>query len=75
MLMSSNTAELVGDIHRLINEAKSGLATTVNSALTILYWRIGQRIHTEILKGERAEYGEQIVVTLAKQLEIKHGRG
>ena len=28
-----------------------------------------------MLKGERAEYGEQIVATLAKQLETGYGRG
>jgi len=41
----------------------------------MLYWRIGRRIHTEILRGERAGYGEQIVAMLARQLEIDHGRG
>lgn len=72
---SISASSLVSDIRNLINEAKLGLAATVNSALTMLYWRIGQRIHNEILKGERAEYGEQIVMTLAKQLEADHGRG
>jgi len=66
---------LVADIRTLINEAKSGLAVTVNSTLTTLYWRIGRRIHDEILKGARAVYGEQVVATIAKQLEAKHGRG
>lgn len=68
-------SELVGDIHGLIVEARAGLACTVNAALTMLYWRIGQRIRLEILKEERAEYGERIVVSLARQLEIQHGRG
>jgi predicted nuclease of restriction endonuclease-like (RecB) superfamily len=66
---------LLTDIRLLINEAQAGLAATVNSALTMLYWRIGQRIHTEILQGERASYGEQIVASLAQQLEAGHGRG
>lgn len=57
------------------NALCSGLAATVNSALSLLYWRIGQRIRTEVLKGERAGYGEQIVSTLARQLEAEHGRG
>lgn len=41
----------------------------------MLYWRVGQRIRSEVLGGERAEYGEQIVVSLAQQLEAEHGRG
>lgn len=71
-IMSTN---LVGDIRRLIGEARTGLAATVNSALTMLYWRIGRRICAEVLQGERAGYGEQIVVSLARQLEADHGRG
>lgn len=66
---------LVDDIHCLIHETKSILASTVNSALTILYWKIGHRIHTEILNRKRAEYGEQVVKELAEQLETKYGRG
>ena len=66
---------LLHDIRQLIEDSRSRLAVTVNSALTLLYWNIGQRIHSEVLKGERAEYGEQIVATLAKQLETGYGRG
>jgi predicted nuclease of restriction endonuclease-like (RecB) superfamily len=66
---------LLGDVRRLILDAQSALAVTVNSALTLLYWRIGQRIRTEVLKGQRAGYGEQIVSTLSSQLEAEHGRG
>lgn len=68
-------ATLVSDIRKLITEARAGLAATVNSALTMLYWRIGQRIRTQVLQGGRAEYGEQIVNSLARQLEADHGRG
>lgn len=66
---------LVNDIRQLIDSSRAQLATTVNSALTMLYWHIGQRIQTEVLQGQRAEYGEQIVSTLAKQLEADYGRG
>lgn len=66
---------LINDINRLIHDAKSELAATVNSTLTTLYWRVGQRIYTEVLNGKRAEYGDQIVTTLAQQLETEHGRG
>ncbi|WP_253306834.1 PDDEXK nuclease domain-containing protein [unidentified bacterial endosymbiont] len=69
------SSKLISDISQLIDEAKTGLAATVNSSLTLLYWRIGQRIQAEVLNGERAEYGEQIVITVAKRLEIEQGRG
>lgn len=70
-----NADALAGDIRRLISEARAGLAVTVNAALTMLYWRVGLRIRSEVLGGERAEYGEQIVVSLSRRLEAEHGRG
>ena len=66
---------LVADIRQLIEISRTELAVTVNSTLTLLYWQIGQRIHSEVLQGERAGYGEQIVLTLSRQLETDYGRG
>lgn len=74
-LNNGNTTQLLGDIRQLIEASRRELAVTVNSSLTLLYWHIGQRIHGEVLKGERAGYGEQIVSSLAKQLEAEYGRG
>ncbi|HGN0997924.1 TPA: YhcG family protein, partial [Pseudomonas aeruginosa] len=37
------------------------------------YWRIGQRIHTQVLEGRRADYGEEVVSTLAAQLVKEYG--
>lgn len=59
----------------MIEEARSAVAVTVNAGLTILYWQIGKRINEEILRGERAEYGEEIVATLSRQLVEAYGRG
>lgn len=72
---SPTDQQLLGDIRTLIEQGRQQLATTVNSALTILYWQIGQRIQHEVLQGERAAYGEQIVSTLSRQLEQEYGRG
>jgi len=66
---------LISDVRQLIESSRTQLASTVNSALTLLYWQIGQRVLNEVLQGERAEYGEQIVSTLAVQLESDYGRG
>jgi len=43
--------------------------------LTLLYWRVGGRIHREILGNRRAGYGKAIVSTLSKQLTIDYGPG
>jgi predicted nuclease of restriction endonuclease-like (RecB) superfamily len=43
--------------------------------LTILYWQIGNRIHQDILKEKRAEYGEEILPTLSAKLVPEFGNG
>lgn len=64
---------LLGDIRALIDTARQRAAVAVNSELSMLYWRIGQRIHTQVLSGQRAGYGEEIVSTLAAQLVRDYG--
>lgn len=58
----------------MILQARESVARAVNSGLTLLYWQIGNRISREVLRGQRAEYGKQIVVSLARQLEREYGR-
>ena len=64
---------LLGDIRALIEAARQRAASAVNSELTMLYWRIGQRIRTQVLEGRRADYGEEVVLTLAAQLVKEYG--
>ena len=66
---------LLKDLRELIAEARQDVARQVNSALVLLYWRMGKRIRQDILKEKRAEYGEQIVATLSRQLVIEFGNG
>lgn len=67
--------ELLTDIRTVIERARQQAITAVNAGQTCMYWRIGQRIHTELLGGERAAYGAQIVATLSRQLVQEYGRG
>ncbi|MDI3979992.1 PDDEXK nuclease domain-containing protein [Pseudomonas aeruginosa] len=66
---------LLGDIRALIEASRQRAASTVNAELTLLFWQIGQRIHMEVLAGQRAGYGEEILPTLAEQLARDYGRG
>jgi hypothetical protein len=50
-------------------------AAAVNIGLTLLYWRLGDRIRREVLGFERAAYGEQIVATVSHELATEFGRG
>lgn len=63
------------DIRQMIEATRTQVAVTVNSAMTLMYWHIGDRINREVLGGERATYGKQIVETLALNLTKEYGRG
>ncbi|MEW6126918.1 MAG: DUF1016 N-terminal domain-containing protein [Acidobacteriota bacterium] len=66
---------LLGDIRQLIDEARRQVAQAVNAGTVMLYWQIGSRIRSEILNFKRAEYGEEIVSTLSRQLTAAYGKG
>jgi len=63
------------DIRQLIELARQRAAAAVNAELALLYWQIGRRIQIEVLQGQRAEYGKQIITTLAQQLTADYGKG
>lgn len=64
---------LMQDLRQIIEQAKGHVAATANYALTMMYWHIGNRINTEVLDNQRAEYGKQIVSQVATQLQIEYG--
>ncbi len=67
--------ELLTDIRQLIDTARDRAAAAVNAELSLLYWQIGKRIHTEILQSKRAEYGAEIIKGLANTLMLEYGKG
>ncbi|GHU04266.1 DUF1016 domain-containing protein [Betaproteobacteria bacterium] len=68
-------SNLLTDIRGLIESSRQRVAVGVNAELSLLYWNVGKRINDEILGNERAEYGKQIVVSLARQLTAEYGKG
>ncbi|NCC49731.1 MAG: DUF1016 domain-containing protein [Spartobacteria bacterium] len=72
-LPSSQTNALLQDLKKLIERGRHQAVAAVNSALTVTYWHVGKRINEEVLHGERAEYGKQVVVSLAKELSALYG--
>lgn len=67
--------DLLGDLRKLIDQARESAAVTVNATLTMLYWQVGIRLRTEVLNDERAEYGQKIVATVSRQLTMEYGKG
>lgn len=66
---------LVTDLRQLILNAREQVARAVDSGLVLLYWSIGNRIRTDVLKEKRADYGKQIVSAVGRQLADEFGDG
>jgi len=66
---------LFSEIKKLIEESKKSVAVSVNSEITLLYWKIGRRINEEILNNQRAAYGKKVVKHLSDHLAAEFGRG
>jgi len=66
---------LLADIRELIESSRQRVAVGVNTELSFLYWSVGKRINEEILGEERAEYGKQVLASLARKLTEEYGTG
>ncbi len=65
---------LLLDLKVLIEKGRNQAVAAVNSALTVTYWHVGRRINEEILHGQRAEYGKQVVESMAEELVLQYGK-
>ena len=70
----SVSQSLIEDLRQIIEQARGHVAATANYAQTMMYWHIGERINREVLGNQRAEYGKQIVATVARQLQEEFGK-
>lgn len=70
---TKSESNLVKDILQLIANARVRVAAAASVGVATLYWHIGERINREVLGNQRAEYGKQIVSTLATQLKREYG--
>ena len=66
---------LVSDLRQLIADARRHATSVVNITLTLLYWKVGDRIRRDLLENERARYGEKILATVSQELMNEFGRG
>jgi hypothetical protein len=70
------TAQYITDIKQIILSARAKTFTAVNSAMVEAYWLIGKRIIEEEQQGkQRAEYGQEIIKNLSKELKSEFGTG
>ncbi len=67
---------ILSGVVELLDAARRTSARAVNSIMTATYWEVGRRI-VELEQGgeKRAEYGEELLTRLAKDLTSRFGRG
>ena len=69
-------ATLVPEIRDLVQQSREYVAATANLALIWLYWNVGRLITIDIQKNvRRANYGDELMSSLAQQLSDQLGRG
>jgi DUF1016 N-terminal domain len=68
-------SNLLTELRGLIGRARQYLAQAANSTLTLLYWHVGRRVHRNILTGQCASNGEEILPTLSTQSLCDYGQG
>ena len=73
LISPASTQSLIQDLCQIVAQARSRIASTVNYDLSMMYWHIGERINREVLGNQRAEYGKQIVASVARQLQEDFG--
>ena len=66
---------LFQDVCLIIDQAQAYAYRLVNETLIKRNWLLGMRIQHEVLQGQRAEYGEQIITQLSKGLTARYKTG
>lgn len=67
---------IVSEIRQIIEQSKNNAIRSVNFERVLMYQSIGEKILEEEQGGKaRAEYGKQLIKTLANELEPEFGSG
>ena len=71
-----NYNNLLGRVADILLEARSKVVREINKTQVLAYWEIGREIVEFEQKGKlRAEYGEELVIRLAKDMTERFGKG
>ena len=67
---------IYNDIKLILEQARLTAIRSANFPMVIAYWKIGERIVEEDLKGKkRAYYGERLIEELSIKLTTDFGKG
>lgn len=67
--------EVFDAVRELIENSRQQASMQVNAIMTQLYWQIGVFLSTQVLQGQRAEYGAKVIGKLSEELTTHFGRG
>ena len=65
--------KLFQDVKLLVLSARQNAYRVVDAERVLLNWQVGQRIRNDILQNQRAEFGKQVIKTLAERLVAEFG--
>lgn len=74
-IVQTENGQLFNDACTIIEQAQAAAYRAVNETLIKRNWLLGMRIRHEVLKNKRAEYGEQMIKSLASTLTNRYGEG
>ena len=67
--------KLFHDVKTLVLTARQNAYRAVDAERVLLNWQVGQRIRTDILQNQRAEFGKQVIKNLSSKLTLEFGSG
>jgi predicted nuclease of restriction endonuclease-like (RecB) superfamily len=69
-------SRLLNELRTLLEKSRCTLQKSVNSAMVLTYWQVGQLIVEDEQQGkDRATYGKQVLKVLAETLKSEFGKG
>ena len=74
--LTKRNADLFERVVGILEQARTHVSRTVNSAMVVAYWLIGREIVVEEQLGrKRAEYGKALIEVLSRRLAERFGKG
>ena len=70
-----NISNLYNNIKIIIDSSKKEATIQLNNTMVLSYWNIGEELKREILKDERANYGQEVIQKISNRLALEYGSG
>ena len=75
LIIKPDIDTIYSDISSLIFNVKNQVMRQMNNSVITLYWEIGKKLTEDVLQGEKAGYGKNIIGDLSDRLTAEYGKG